>query len=211
MAQTYLISKTTFSEYEDVAVNIEAFRLQVFIKKAQDLDLKPFMGNIFFYDFIKWFNPDGAFIDDTPQYYIDLFNGVDYQDRNGNELYFDGLKPALVYWTFARFIEADSFRYTATGPVIKQHDEADTLKPADIAKLVQQQRSTANAHVNDIINYLDNKRDVYVKWRYNERNTQSRQPGPRIRGVDRTDVRRVYGPNSNFPYGPNGFLDGLIG
>lgn len=211
MAQLYLISKTTFADYEDVAVNIEAFRLQVFIKKAQDLDLKPFMGNIFFYDFIKWFNPDGTFKTDTPQYYKDLFDGVDYQDRNGNDLYFDGLKPALIYWTFARFIEADSFRYTATGPVIKQHDEADTLKPADIAKLVQQQRSTANAHVNDIINYLDNKRDIYVKWRYNERNTQSRQPGPRIRGVDRTDVRRVYGPNSSFPYGPNGFLDGLIG
>ena len=37
-----LINQTTFQNYEDISVNIKPERLNVFIKKAQDLDLKPF-------------------------------------------------------------------------------------------------------------------------------------------------------------------------
>lgn len=205
MGQLYIISKDQFSEYEDVAINIEVKRLQVFIKKAQDLDLKPFMGQAFFYAFLATFNADGTQKDNAEQIYKDLYIGCDYEDRQGNPIHFDGIIPALVYFTFARFIEADSFRFTATGPVIKQHEEADTLKSGDIAKLVSQQRSTANAHLNDVITFLDTKRTIYQLWRYSERNANARQPGPRIRSVDATNVR-----NRGYDGYNNGYYNGLI-
>jgi hypothetical protein len=56
-----------------------------------------------------------------------------------------------------------------------------------VVKLVQQQRSIANAYANDIEKFLwDNKAD-FPLWRYNAKNKSSRQAGPRIRGVDKTD------------------------
>lgn len=183
----YLINQTTFQQYEDITVNIKPERLKVFIKKAQELDLKPFLGHALYYDFLNHFNEDGTLQEDTPQPYKDLLNGTEYLDDYGHIVLYEGLAPTMVYFTFARFIENDAVHYTATGPVIKRHENGDALTSPEVVKLVQQQRSIANAYANDIEKFLwDNKAD-FPLWRYNAKNKSSRQAGPRIRGVDKTD------------------------
>jgi hypothetical protein len=106
------------------------------------------------------------------------------------------MAPTLVYFTFARFIEADAVHYTPTGPVVKHHDNGDAVAPKDIIKLVQQQRSVANAHANEIEKFLWDHRADFPLWRYNGKNKTARQAGPRIRSVDKN--------NFNYPgYGPS--------
>lgn len=198
MSQIYLIDQTTFQRYEDISLNIKPQRLKVFIKKAQDLDLKPFLGHALYYDFIKHFNDDGSIKTDAPQHYKDLLNGCEYLDHFGNIVLYEGLASTLVYFTFARFIEADAVHYTATGPVIKQHDNCAAVSPQQITKLVQQHRSVANAHANDVEKFLwDNQAD-FPLWKYNSKNNSARQPGPRIRGIDKTDFNRSLGNASYF-------------
>src|ERR1700754_4344744 len=116
MSAVYLINQNTFSDFEDISVNVKPGRMNVFKKKAQELDLKPFLGHALYYDFIKYFNTDGTLHDDTPQSYKDLLNGTEYLDRYGHVILYEGLLPTLVYFTFARFIEADAIHYTTTGP-----------------------------------------------------------------------------------------------
>ncbi|MGN6398720.1 MAG: DUF6712 family protein [Mucilaginibacter sp.] len=181
-----LINQTTFQRYEDISVNIKPERLNIFIKKAQDLDLKPFLGHALYYDFIQHFNDDGTVKDDAPQHYKDLFAGSEYLDKRGHIVLYEGMAPTLVYFTFARFIEADSVHYTATGPVVKHHDNGDAVAPKDIIKLVQQQRSVANAHANEIEKFLFDHRADFPLWQYNGKNRSSRQSGPRIRSIDKT-------------------------
>lgn len=207
MVQAYLVNKTIIAGYEDISMNVNPERINVFVKKAQDLDLKPFMGHAFFFDFIKHFNADGTIQSDAPQAYKDLLAGKEYTDLNGHYVIFEGIIPALVYWTFARFIEADAFRFTATGPVAKRHDDADRLTASEISKLVNQQRSVANAHANEIEKFLwDNKGD-YPLWKYSERNKRSRQPGPRMTGIDRTEYNRAgYGNDSQDRFGLGNIL-----
>jgi len=68
----------------------------------------------------------------------------------------------------------------------KHHDNAEALSPQEVAKLVQQHRSVANAHANEVEKFLrDNKAD-FPLWNYNPKNRSSRQAGPRIRGIDKT-------------------------
>lgn len=208
MTQTYLIDINTFAGFEDLSVNIKPSRILVFVKKAQDLDLRLFMGAAFYTDFIQYFSNDpttGALVisPDIPQPYEDLWQGLTYTDKAGHNVGYAGIVPALIYWTFARYIEADSVHYTATGPVIKRHDVGDAVDPKDIAKLVSQQRSVANAHANDIEMYLYNNRTDFPLWRWNEKNKSSRQAGPRIRGVDKTDFNIPGYGNRDFPYGIN--------
>jgi len=194
MNTIYLINQNTFQGYEDISVNIKPERLNVFIKKAQDLDLKPFLGHALYYDFMQNFNDDGTLKDTAPQPYIDLFNGSEYLDQHGHIVLYEGLVPTLVYFTFARFIEADAVHYTATGPVVKHHDNGDPVAPKDIVKLVQQQRSVANAHANEVEKFLwDNKAD-FPLWHFNEKNKSGRQAGPRIRSIDKNDFNY---PGSN--------------
>jgi hypothetical protein len=188
-----IINQTTFRTYEDISVNIRPERLNAFIRKAQDLDLKPFLGHALYYDFIQNFNDDGTLKDTTPQPYKDLLNGSEYLDKNGHIVLYEGLLPTLVYFTFARFIEADAVHYTASGPVVKHHDNGDPVAPGDIVKLVQQQRSIANAHANEVEKFLWDNKDDFPLWQYNGRNKNSRQAGPRIRSVDKTNYNYLAG------------------
>jgi hypothetical protein len=145
------------------------------------------LGHALYYDFLSHFNEDGTLQDDAPQPYKDLLNGTEYLDDYGHIVLYEGLAPTMVYFTFARFIENDAVHYTATGPVIKRHENGDALSSPEVVKLVQQQRSIANAYANDIEKFLwDNKAD-FPLWRYNAKNKTSRQAGPRIRGVDKND------------------------
>ncbi|HEY0246234.1 MAG TPA: hypothetical protein VGC01_11770 [Mucilaginibacter sp.] len=187
MNQIYLIDQPTLQQYEDISVNIKPERLKIFVKKAQDLDLKPFLGHALYYDFIQHFSEDGAINIDAPQHYKDLFNGSEYLDKRGHIVLYEGLAPTLVYFTFARFIEADAIHYTSTGPVIKHHDNSDPVSPHDIIKLVQQQRSVANAHANEIEKFLWDNRADFPLWQYNGKNKSARQAGPRIRSIDKND------------------------
>jgi hypothetical protein len=188
MSQIYLIDQTTFQRYEDISINIKPERLKVFIKKAQDLDLKPFLGHALYYDFIKHINEDGTINIDAPQHYKDLLNGSEYLDKLGHIVLYEGLAPTLAYFTFARFIETDAIHYTASGPVIKHHDNGASISTQEIVKLVQQQRSVANAHANEVERFLWDNRVDFPLWKPNSKNRSSRQSGPRIRSVDKTDL-----------------------
>jgi hypothetical protein len=188
-----LIDQTTFQRYEDISVNIKPGRLKAFVNKAQDLDLKPFLGYALYYDFIKHFNDNGTIKDDAPQSYKDLLNGSEYLDQHGYIVLYEGLLPTLLYFAFARFIEADAIRYTSSGPVIKSLDSSIHAAPQYITKLVQQQRSVANAHANEVEKFLWDHRADFPLWRFSNKNKNARQPGPRIRSVDKT--------NFNYPGG----------
>ncbi|QKJ28470.1 hypothetical protein HQ865_01410 [Mucilaginibacter mali] len=158
-----IIDQTTFQRFEDISTNIKPERLGVFISKAQELDLKPFLGYALYYDLMQHFNNDGVLKTDTPQAYKDLVNGTEYLDKRGHIVLYQGLSPLLVYFAFARFIEDDSVHYTATGPVIKQREGGNSLSAAEIAKLVEQQRSTANAYANETERFLrDHKKRFSV-------------------------------------------------
>lgn len=197
-----LIDQLTFQRYEDISANIKPERLKVFISKAQDLDLKPFLGRSLYYDFIKHFNEDGTIKGDAPQHYKDLLNGSEYLDKRGHIVLYEGLLPTLLYFAFARFIEADAVRYTSTGPVQKQYDQSTRLSPAEIIKLVQQQRSVANAHANEVQKFLKDHRADFPLWEFNSNNRSARQSGPRIRSVDKSSFNYpgdAYNPTSYLP------------
>lgn len=138
------------------------------------------------------------------QLYKNFFNGCVYTDLSGNPVKYDGLVPALAYWMFARFIEVDQVRYTSTGPVSKRHDDADPITPKQIALLVEMQRSKANAYWNKVEKFLYIHKQDFPLWRNNQQTATSRQPGARIRAVDRTRYNRG-GAYGGYGYGFDDF------
>lgn len=188
MRQVYLINLTTIRGFEDLSANIKPERMQVFVKKAQELDLKPMLGQACYDDLINHCNDDGSLRDTAPATYGMLMDGCQYQDKHGHQIIYAGIAPALSYFTLARFVEADAIRYTASGPVLKQPEGSQALSWSDTVKIAQQYRSIANAHANEVEKFLcDNKAD-YPLWQFNTRNKTSRQPGPRIRAIDKTAI-----------------------
>jgi len=66
--------------------------LEPHIQKAQDLDLRPVLGDVLYYDFMSKFLVTG---DASYAIYQTLLNGGSYTYA-GNTIYFDGLKPFMV-------------------------------------------------------------------------------------------------------------------
>lgn len=273
---TYLISIADISALVDISPNIDTGRLNVQIKNAQDLDLRLFMGDAFYWSFINYIQNTGfataniitattsaangtytnvsitsttgtgsgakatfvvsggvvtsvtqtipgsgfavgdtftcasvpgavfsvnavmpVFLPTTPPIVLQLFNGGEYNDLQGNPIYYQGMIPAIVYLAFARFIEFDPIQYTTTGPVIKHRDLSDSLRPSDLSKIVASYRSIANAHINNIEKFLYVNKGQFPLWKVNERNKNSRQPGARIRPVDVTQNGRIDYRNYN--------------
>lgn len=141
----------------------------------------------------------GVFNSDVTQLYQDFFNGCVYKDLSGNNVRYDGIIPALAYLTFARFVEVDQVRYTTTGPVQKSHDDSQPVSAKQIAQLVEMQRSKANAYINKIEKFLYIHKQDFPLWRINQSNKESRQPGARIRAIDRTKYNR--GSYGGYGYG----------
>jgi hypothetical protein len=133
----------------------------------------------------------GVFKPGTSQLYKDFFNGAIYKDFSGNNVQYEGIVPALSYWTFSRFVEVDQIRYTTTGPVQKNHDASEAATPKQIAALVEIQRSKANAYCNKIEKFLYIHKQNFPLWRMSQQNKNSRQPGARIRAIDRTKYNRL--------------------
>jgi hypothetical protein len=55
-----LVTPTTLQRYEDIASNVKPERIKIFIQKAQELDLKSFLGYALYYDLIKNLDSDGT-------------------------------------------------------------------------------------------------------------------------------------------------------
>lgn len=204
MTPIYLITKADIQLYEDVPANVDVNRLHQYIYKAQELDLKPFLGTAFYYDFLQQFSTDGSLKDSATQPYRQFLNGCTYTDTAGHSIQYDGLTKMLVYFTMARFAESDAIRFTPTGPMFKQQDNGQPVRQADLAKVVQQYRSIANAYTNDVAAYLINHRSDFPLWQYSYKNASARQSGPRIRGIDRTGFNLSDYPSNYPPF--NGIL-----
>lgn len=202
----YLIDMSDIASLIDISGNISENRVNAQIKNAQDFDLRLFLGDAFYWNLLSNFDTGtGALNPAAPALIKKLYEGGSYNDLAGNPIFFQGLVPALVYMSFARFVEFDPIQYTSTGPVIKHHDLSDALKVSELGKIVASYRSMANSHVNNIEKFLYINKTSFPLWRVNERNKSSRQPGARIRDVDRTAYNGpAYG-------GYNGGLDGYGG
>lgn len=90
------------------------------------------------------------------KYYL-LMNGESYVDPSGYQIDYQGLKPALIYWTFARFIENQQISITSHGVVEKTNDYSEQVSEKKIAYRITQARSGALNYFRLVEKYLCDK------------------------------------------------------
>ena len=159
---TYLlINKQDINNYRHIADNIDTGkRLDMFIQEAQELDLKPVLnscGTDFLYDIEQQ-----ASQQTVPVAYDKLLNGTEYT-QSGKTFYFHGLKPVLVYFTWARFLANQQQTVSSHGIVAKTSDYSEHVDEKTLARLITQARSAAVKYAEEMINYL-NAVDDFALW-----------------------------------------------
>lgn len=161
-----LISYSDFLDYRPISQNISKDKeLEPYILQAQRLDLRPFLGAALYHDIIKNFPyPAVAVADPAVTNYTPLINGEEYTDCRGDLIEFLGLKPMIVLYAYARFIQNVSNKVTRIGVVRNTNTFSEGLTRSEINDMVQTAKSDALFYQREAFDYLQEKKTEYPLW-----------------------------------------------
>lgn len=172
MKMELLITLNDFAGLVDLSSNINPERrVNTHIKNAQKFDLGLMLGDALLYDFVKYIriyrdaitvDPDHVATPDE-QKYLDLLNGKIYPFK-GNDIYFEGVKPALVYYSYARILVNQNVHTTANGINKKLNQYSETVEEKEIFRLKTDAESAAWGYMNDVKNFLNANKNLYPLW-----------------------------------------------
>lgn len=157
---TPLITITDIRAVKSISLNTnEIAQLTPCILEAQDFDLRPLLGDEFYF----------AVADDLESY-SDLFNGSTYT-YNGNSYAHDGLKGILIYASYARYVANSNVIATATGFVNKTNQFSESVSEKTISRLIEQSRSAQQVITNRVLDYLNRNKAIYPLWKRGKEKT----------------------------------------
>jgi len=105
------LNRTDFTLLGQVALHCDQQKLDIAIQEAIQFDLKELSCDFFFDLEGNW--------DSRNEYWVALVYGGTYQNCRENTITFQGLKNALVYFSYSRYIMINSFDDTPNGQVTK--------------------------------------------------------------------------------------------
>ncbi len=139
---------------------LDGVRWESFALEAQDQDLRPILGDGLYYDFMTKFYSTA---DAMYASYQSLLNGVAYT-LDGQTVYFDGIKPMLVYFTLARFVQNNPVNIVRYGIVQKINQQSAPVDPQVLRQVVNELRSNAVTYKNQVDTYLLNNQSTYLLY-----------------------------------------------
>jgi hypothetical protein len=156
---TKLISIEDFTDYPAICANVNvAKKFNPYVSEAQMLDLLPALGQELYWDLVTDFEASPSL-----SVYGDLFNGSEYT-VDGITYKHLGLKPVLIYFTYARYRMNAQEEETATGLVVKNNPYSEPASEKSVARRVDQARSAAFAYMVPVIKFLNDNSSDYPLW-----------------------------------------------
>lgn len=128
------------------------------IHEAQLFDVKKWLGDSLLNELSTQFDANTlTTLNNT------LLDGGSYT-YDENTYFFSGLKDCIAYFTWARFIKTDAFKFTATGIVKKNDTLSEPASNKDLQMLSGDALSSADALKLDVIDYLNRNKVSYPLW-----------------------------------------------
>ncbi len=156
MAVTLLISLSDFAGVRDLSSNIKEAELNTYIRMAQDSDLKPLLGEALYYDFT---------VNVANAVYQKLLNGDQYLDGSGNTVNYEGVKPMLIHYAYARYVQFANIKTTKSGFMNKENEYSEQISSKKEASMIAQAREMAKVYEDGVFKYLVEKAtDNYPLW-----------------------------------------------
>jgi len=165
MAKRLIITLQHIKELRPTA-ELDGQRWEPFAVEAQDQDLRPVLGDGLFYDFMTKFHNTG---DAMYSAYQNLINGTSYTYA-GQTIYFDGLKPMMVYYTLARLVQNNAVNITRFGVVTKVVNQSQPVDAQVLRQVVNELRSSAQTYKNQVDLFLGQNQTTYPLYQGSNQN-----------------------------------------
>ncbi|HKR03461.1 MAG TPA: hypothetical protein VJY62_02415 [Bacteroidia bacterium] len=135
MIQDLLITKDNFEPYKPITKFVsDIVKLQPFILEAQLFDLSPLLS-------------------DEDLMLLDIIDHHASTDTD-NKALLEYIIPALVYYSYARYLVSDGIHSTASGLVKKKNEFSTGLDKDEKADLISQAQSGAYAFADRMIKFI---------------------------------------------------------
>jgi hypothetical protein len=167
MVDTILITKEDFKSIRKISTNVDLSKLNPYILEAQELDLKPILGQELYYDLIEDFNESPSLVK-----YYDLFHGSSYTCGSSKRTH-NGLIPVLCYFAYSRYALDAGITNTASGFKQKNSDYSENISEKSISRISDQARSAGAAYMNEVIEFLNNNKAEYPIWKCTNSNNRT--------------------------------------
>jgi len=168
--ETLLITRADIEKVYPIGKNINDDRLDTYIQRAQQSDLKPFLGAPMYWE---------LFNSATDPEIIDLMDGVEYE-WDGKTIFWNGLKQLLAIYAHRRLIQKNSTFVTRGGVVRKETEESSQETDPQIQQGGRDSRSDAGRMEREALQFLDNKRTDYPAWNNTAQKNEGLKSGFRI-------------------------------
>ena len=154
-----------FAPFRDISKNIDAARIDSFIREAQVRELRSFLGDNLYLKLLVDFTPPETF---GEKRFEDLFLGAEYDSGGGVSVRFNGLKSALIMWAYKRLLEHQQVSLTRYGVKSMQTDFSEDTLAAKIRTEKIDSDSFAKVYEADAVKFLRAKRSDYPEWKPTE-------------------------------------------
>lgn len=167
MVDTILITRNDLKPFRKISLNTSWDKLGPYILEAQELDLKPILGQELYYDLIEDFNASPS----LSKYYY-LYHGSTYTCGD-TKVTHNGLIPVLAYFAYSRYVEDAGITDTPSGLKQKNNDYSENISEKTVGRVSDQARSSGAAYMNEVIAFLNNKRADYPFWKCSSGNKRT--------------------------------------
>lgn len=163
-----IISVDYIRKFRPIAHNISDERIALYITEAEHVDILPAIGADLYrkYTHLGIIKTNGSDLTtdesaviytqaegDLPTEEYKLLNGGYWIDTNGITHYFDGLKAALAYLAYARFLRNHSTNVTAYGVVVKTGEDSTPADARTISAAALDAQRIGEAYLTAAVQY----------------------------------------------------------
>lgn len=142
--QPYLIDyNEVFELTRKMSVHIDKDKIDSFIREAENMDLKPVIGDALLYAVKK----------DSERYAPLLMGGL-YETPQGELKSFEGLKSALAYFTFARFVRNGDGNVTRSGFMVKDNEHSARASETEKERAYNDAKSIAERYLSECMEFV---------------------------------------------------------
>lgn len=152
--ETLLITPDDIRQYYSLGKNMSGERVEPHILRAQQSDLKPFLGQVLYWD---------IFDKPTEPKYIELLEGTEYT-LEGKTVFFGGINQLLASWAYARVMHNNNDFVTRGGNKSKATPESEAMGNPITQTRMREAESEAIRLQGEAFVFLDENRTVYDLW-----------------------------------------------
>ena len=153
-----LITKSDIQTVIQLSDNLPLDKINPMISRAQELDLKPQLGPALYKAFVDGVTASTAI-------YTTLLDGESYVWCSDETIDFPGVRPALAWYAYARYLSGANHYSTVNGIVVPTNEHSEAMSEKGITRQISEAREAASHYIDEMHRYLCEKETTYPLYK----------------------------------------------